>query len=52
VCGWNGVQILVRITKELHEWKCSGSGSRKSKLTAVGIRYVDHATPSIRKSWH
>jgi hypothetical protein len=21
-------------------------------LTAVGIRFVDHATPSIRKSWH
>jgi hypothetical protein len=24
--------------------------SRKSKLTAVGIRCADHATPSIRKS--
>jgi hypothetical protein len=22
------------------------------KLTAAGIRCADHATPSIRKSWH
>jgi hypothetical protein len=28
------------------------AGSRKSRLTAVGIRCADHATPSIRKSWH
>jgi hypothetical protein len=26
--------------------------SRKPILTAVGIRCADHATPSIRKSWH
>jgi hypothetical protein len=26
--------------------------SRKPKLMAVGIRYADHATPSIRKSSH
>jgi hypothetical protein len=29
-----------------------GSRSRKPKLTAVGVRWADHATPSIRKSWH
>jgi hypothetical protein len=40
---------LVRITGELLEWKISGSGSRKSRLTAVGIRCADYATPSIRK---
>jgi hypothetical protein len=43
---------LVRITEELLEWKSSGSGSRKPRLTVVGIRCTDHATPSIRKSWH
>jgi hypothetical protein len=43
---------LVRITEEQLEWKSSGLGSRKSRLTAVGIRWADHATPSIRKSWH
>jgi hypothetical protein len=46
-----GPLSLVRIPEELLEWKSSGSGSRKSGLTAVGIRCADHATPSIRKSW-
>jgi hypothetical protein len=32
--------------------KSSGSGSRIPRLTAVEIRCADHATPSIRKSWH
>jgi hypothetical protein len=26
-----------------------GSGSRKQRLTVVGIRYAEHATSSIRK---
>jgi hypothetical protein len=47
-----GPLSLVRITEELLERKISGFGSRKSRLMAVGIRYADHATPSIRKSWH
>jgi hypothetical protein len=38
----------VRITEELLEWKCSNSGSRKSRLTAVGIRCADHATHYIQ----
>jgi hypothetical protein len=25
---------------------------KKAELTAMGIRCADHATPSIRKSWH
>jgi hypothetical protein len=29
-----------------------GSGSRRPRLTAVGIHCADHATPSILKSWH
>jgi hypothetical protein len=44
-----GPLSLVRITEELREWKSSGSGSRKSRLTAVRSRGADHATPSIRK---
>jgi hypothetical protein len=47
-----GPLSLVRITEELLEWKSSGSGSRKSRLTALGIRYSDHVTSSVRKSWH
>jgi hypothetical protein len=44
---------LVGITEELLEWKSSGSGSRKPRLTAVGICCADHASPCIRKkSWH
>jgi hypothetical protein len=43
---------LVRITEELCEWKSNGSGYRKPRLTAVGFCYADHATLSIRKSWH
>jgi hypothetical protein len=46
-----GPLSLVRIIEELLEWKFSGSGSRKPRLTAVGMNCPDHATPSIRKSW-
>jgi hypothetical protein len=42
----------VNITEDLLEWKSSGSGSRKLRLTAVGIRCADHAILSIRKVWH
>jgi hypothetical protein len=47
-----GPLSLVSITEELLESKNSCSGSRKPRLTAVGIRCADHATPSIRKRWH
>jgi hypothetical protein len=47
-----GPLSLVNVTEELIEWKISGSGCRKLRLTAVGIRCADHATPCIRKSWH
>jgi hypothetical protein len=43
---------LVSITEEQLEWKSSGYGSRKPRLTAMGIRCADHTTPSIHKSWH
>jgi hypothetical protein len=33
-----GPLSLVSVSEELTEWKSSGSGSRKSRLTAVGIR--------------
>jgi hypothetical protein len=38
-----GPLSLVNITEELLEWKSSGSGSRKPRLTAVGIRCGDQA---------
>jgi hypothetical protein len=44
-----GALSLMSVTEELLEWKSSGSGSRKPRLTAVGIRCVDQATSSIRK---
>jgi hypothetical protein len=37
-----GTLSLVSITEELLEWKSSGSWSRKSRLTAVGIRCAEH----------
>jgi hypothetical protein len=40
-----GPLILLSITEELLEWKSSVSGSRKSRLTAVGIRCVDTLYP-------
>jgi hypothetical protein len=45
-----GPLSLVRIAEELLEWKIRDSGYRKSRITAVGIRCADHATPFIRKS--
>jgi hypothetical protein len=44
-----GPLSLVGITEELLQWKIA-SESRRPRLTAVGIRCPDHATPSIRKS--
>jgi hypothetical protein len=39
--------------KELEELgKTSGSGFRKSRLTAVGNRRADHTALSIRKGWY
>jgi hypothetical protein len=32
---------LVRITEEILEWKCNDSGSRKQRLTAVGISFIE-----------
>jgi hypothetical protein len=46
-----GPLSLVRLTEELLEWKSSNSGCRKPRLTAVGIRWGDHAIPFIRRSW-
>jgi hypothetical protein len=42
----------VSITEELLELKSSGSVSREARLTDVGIRCADHATPSVRRTWH
>jgi hypothetical protein len=50
--GTGSTQPLARRLEELLEWKSSGSGFRKPRLTAVGIRCADQATPSIRNSWH
>jgi hypothetical protein len=41
-----GPLSLVSINEELPEWRSNGSGSRKSKLTAVWIRCAEYATPS------
>jgi hypothetical protein len=43
---------IVRTIEELLGWKSSGSSLKKTRLTAVGIRCADHATPSTRKGWH
>jgi hypothetical protein len=54
---WEGVGLergplsLVSTTDELLERKSIGS-SLETDNTAVGIRQTDHATPTIRKSWH
>jgi hypothetical protein len=42
-----GPLSLVMIIEELFQ-----GHSDSAKLTAVGIRFADHATPSISKSWH
>jgi hypothetical protein len=47
-----GPLSLVRITEEVLELKNSGFGSRKPRLTAVGIGCADRVTLSIHKSRH
>jgi hypothetical protein len=37
----------VNVTEELLDDKSSDSGSRKLRLTAVGIRCIDHATHTL-----
>jgi hypothetical protein len=44
-----GPPSLFGITEELLERKSSGQESKKPRVTAMGIRCVGHATPSIRK---
>jgi hypothetical protein len=46
---WGPLSVMI-ITEELPERKSSGSGSRKSRLTVMGICCSDHATPPIHKS--
>jgi hypothetical protein len=46
-----GPLSLVRTTEELLGRNSSG-WSRKPRLTTWGIRCADHASPSIRRSWH
>jgi hypothetical protein len=43
-----GQLSLVRIIEEL----LVAAPVKKTELTVVGIRCVDHATLSIRRSWH
>jgi hypothetical protein len=47
-----GPLSLMSIIEEPLEWKSSGSGSRKSRLTAMAIRCANHVTPPICKSCH
>jgi hypothetical protein len=45
-----GPLSLVRITEELPEWQSNGSGSRKLKLTAVGIPLFAKVGTNFAKS--
>jgi hypothetical protein len=47
-----GPLSLATTIEELLEWKSSGSGLEKQRLTAVGIRCADHATTYSHKGWH
>jgi hypothetical protein len=51
VCQERGPFSLVSTIEELLGRKSSGS-CLEIEYTAVEIRCSDHATPSIRKSWH
>jgi hypothetical protein len=45
-------RLLRRQGSHIFYTLCSQIGSRKLRLTAMGIRCADNATPYIGKSWH
>jgi hypothetical protein len=46
-----GPLSLMSTTEELLDRKVAAP-LYETENTAVGIRYADHVSPSIRKSWH
>jgi hypothetical protein len=48
----NGVHSLSSVQLRSYLGEIVAAPVQKSSNTAVGIRWADHATPSIRKSWY
>jgi hypothetical protein len=48
----NRSAFLGHIPWSRNNYPCYDIRSRKPKSTAVGIRRADHATLSVRQSWH
>jgi hypothetical protein len=43
---------ISHVSAEINDASAMVTPVKKTELTAGGIRFADHTTPSLRNSWH